>query len=434
MTTVTFPVQSSEYVIFGPAPCGTIPSIAQAYSFNLTVVPAGAAGLAAGGAVDYVTLWPSGSPQPFVSTLDDSQGLIVANAAIVSAGTPFGGISVYNAGPATTDVVIDMNGYFAAPTDFNNNTALGAGSLANNTLGSDNTAGGYSALQNNTTGSDNTASGYEALTSNTAGTDNTASGSYALAGNTTGVNNTASGYDALGGNNGNNNTASGYYALAGNYSGNNNTASGTRALGTNAIGNNNTATGYFALEANYSGSDNTANGTSALQSNIWGGNNTASGFGALMNNTTGNLNTAIGFNALGINTTGSNNIAIGSGAGSNVQGGWSNNIAIGNYGVSGDGATANNGVIRIGTVGTQTSAYIAGIYGGTPSSPNLPVCVDANGALGTTGCTSPPSAQIQLNEAQRENAKIEQLEKRLAALETLLSGQASAAARPAGSQ
>ena len=93
-----------------------IPSIAQAYSFNLTVVPHG------GGAVDYVSLWPAGATQPFVATLDDPQGAIVSNAAIVPAGprSPgYGGISVYNDGPATTDVVIDMNGFFAAPTDLN---------------------------------------------------------------------------------------------------------------------------------------------------------------------------------------------------------------------------------------------------------------------------------------------------------------------------
>ncbi len=66
--------------------------------------------------MDYVSLWPAGSAQPFVSTLDDPQGLIVSNAAIVPAGTPSGGISVYNAGPSTTDVIIDMNGYFAPPS------------------------------------------------------------------------------------------------------------------------------------------------------------------------------------------------------------------------------------------------------------------------------------------------------------------------------
>jgi hypothetical protein len=109
--TLTIPVQSVAEATANtaPAPCGTIPSIAQAYSFNLTVVPH------AGGAVDYVSLWASGSTQPYVSTLNDPEGLIVANAAIVPAGSPSGGVSVYNAGPSTADVVIDMNGYFAPP-------------------------------------------------------------------------------------------------------------------------------------------------------------------------------------------------------------------------------------------------------------------------------------------------------------------------------
>lgn len=55
------------------------------------------------------------SPEPVVTTLNDPQGLIVANAAVVPAGASSGGIGVYNAGTSTTDVVIDMNGYFAAP-------------------------------------------------------------------------------------------------------------------------------------------------------------------------------------------------------------------------------------------------------------------------------------------------------------------------------
>jgi hypothetical protein len=107
--TLTIPVQSTTETNTNtePAPCGVIPSTAQAYSFNLTVAPQ------AGGEVDYVSLWPAGSAQPFVATLNDPQGLIVANAAIVPAGSPSGGINVFNAGPSTTDVIIDMNGYFA---------------------------------------------------------------------------------------------------------------------------------------------------------------------------------------------------------------------------------------------------------------------------------------------------------------------------------
>lgn len=106
--TATFPVQSStEQATTAPAPCGVIPSTAEAYSFNLTVIPTVAGG------VNYVTLWPAGASQPVVSTLNDVQGTIVANAAIVPAGTPSGGVSLYNAGTATINVVIDMNGYFA---------------------------------------------------------------------------------------------------------------------------------------------------------------------------------------------------------------------------------------------------------------------------------------------------------------------------------
>ena len=67
-----------------PAPCGAIPFIAQAYSFNVTVVPAG------GGQVAYLSLWPAGAAQPIVATLNDLQGSIVANAAIVPAERPMG--------------------------------------------------------------------------------------------------------------------------------------------------------------------------------------------------------------------------------------------------------------------------------------------------------------------------------------------------------
>jgi hypothetical protein len=109
--TMTIPVQSAAEAATNttPAPCGVIPSTAQAYSFNLTVVPVG------GGPVDYVSLWPAGSARPFVATLNDPEGLIAAGAAIVPTGTPSGGVSVFNSGPAATDVVIDMNGYFAPP-------------------------------------------------------------------------------------------------------------------------------------------------------------------------------------------------------------------------------------------------------------------------------------------------------------------------------
>lgn len=148
-TAVAFPVQSStEAQTAGPSPCGTIPSIAQAYSLNLTIVPH-----PLGTPVNFVTMWPNspGATIPTISTLNDQQGAIVSNAAIVPAGTISGGINVYTYGSA--DVVIDMNGYFAPPSDLNGNTAIGTGALADDTTGTQNTAIGVNALESNSTGS-----------------------------------------------------------------------------------------------------------------------------------------------------------------------------------------------------------------------------------------------------------------------------------------
>ena len=59
-----------------------------------------------------MTVWPTGRAKPLVSTLNDIPGTIIANAAIVPAGTG-GQISVYPTND--TDLIIDINGYFAAP-------------------------------------------------------------------------------------------------------------------------------------------------------------------------------------------------------------------------------------------------------------------------------------------------------------------------------
>ena len=124
--TLTIPVQSAIEAGTNttPAPCGTIPSTAQAYSVNVTVVPQVVSTDQYPGVVDFVSLWASGSTQPVVSTLNDTQGQIIANAAIVPAGSPSGGINIYNAGPATADVILDMNGYFAATATQGSATGL----------------------------------------------------------------------------------------------------------------------------------------------------------------------------------------------------------------------------------------------------------------------------------------------------------------------
>ncbi len=94
-----FPVLESTCI-----PSGVTPA---AYSFNFTAVPH-----PAGQRLGFLTTWPQGQAQPTVSTLNNPTGTIVANAAIVPAGTN-GGIAVFPNND--TDLVIDINGYFAAP-------------------------------------------------------------------------------------------------------------------------------------------------------------------------------------------------------------------------------------------------------------------------------------------------------------------------------
>ena len=89
----------------------------------------------------------------------------------------------------------------------------------------------------------------------------------------------------------------------------------------------------------------------------------------------GDDNTANGFRAL-FNATGSNNIGLGNNAGANLTTG-DNNIDIGNAGVGGEA-----GIIRIGTTGTQTATFIAGVSGVTVPG-GVGVIVDTNGQLGT---------------------------------------------------
>jgi hypothetical protein len=94
-----FPVQSSH--------CG-IPSNAQAYSMNLTVVPW------LGKPLGFLTVWDAdaGTGRPVVSTLNNTTGTVVANAAIVPAGSG-GAIAVYS--DQDTQLVADIDGYFAPP-------------------------------------------------------------------------------------------------------------------------------------------------------------------------------------------------------------------------------------------------------------------------------------------------------------------------------
>jgi hypothetical protein len=142
----------------------------------------------------------------------------------------------------------------------------------------------------------------------------------------------------------------------------------------NTTASDNNAMGYIALTANTTGTFNNAVGNFSLDHNTAGNNNNAVGYAAMIYNTTGSNNSAQGFWALANNTTGSNNIAIGQYAGYNQTTG-SNNIYFGPRGVA-----AENGVIRIGTPGTQKQAYIAGVSGTVVTGGT--VVVTSSGQLG----------------------------------------------------
>ena len=251
-----------------------------------------------------------------------------------------------------------------------------------------NTAEGTDALFSLATGTDNTAVGFNALYSNTTGDSNTATGSEALISNTTGIRNTANGFAALQSNTtGERNTATGRAALANNTIGSNNTADGQNALFSNSTGTRNTATGSFAMVFNSTGTDNTVSGYGAMLFNTGGNRNTGSGYFAVYQNTTGNNNTGYGYSALLNNTTGNDNIALGNLAGSNLTIG-NNNIDIGNLGTAGETNT-----IRIGTQGTQTRTFIAGITGAGVTG--VAVKINAAGQLGTAPSAARFKADIK---------------------------------------
>jgi hypothetical protein len=88
--------------------CGSFDlSSALAYSLNVTLVSGGTR-------VRYLTIWPTGEPQPVVSLMNSFDGRTKANAAIVPAGNG-GDVNVYVSD--TTNILIDINAYFASAAD-----------------------------------------------------------------------------------------------------------------------------------------------------------------------------------------------------------------------------------------------------------------------------------------------------------------------------
>src|SRR5713101_2238274 len=95
-STRSFPILASS--------CG-LPSTAEAYSLNFAAIPKGST-------LGFMTAWPVGQAQPLVASLNDPTRTVEANAVIISAG-PGGAVSVFTTDD--TDLVIDVNGYFAPP-------------------------------------------------------------------------------------------------------------------------------------------------------------------------------------------------------------------------------------------------------------------------------------------------------------------------------
>lgn len=303
-STRTFPIASNS--------CG-IPATASGYSMNITVIPRGS--------LRYITLWPTGQPMPTTATMVSLYGQILSNAALVASGTS-GSVNLFVTD--TTDVIIDLNGYFLSPTDSTRqSTAVGAGASS---ASSQNTGVGFNALHVNDTGNGNTAIGSGAVSSNTSGNNNVGMGSGALTFNATGSANTAV---------------------------------GAQASLNNLVGNDNVALGFSALWSSNAGSNNTAVGAIASFSNMAGAGNTAIGYGTLYNNTDGSSNIAVGYQAGYQIAAGSYNIDIGS-----------------------QGTASDSNAIRIGSPANQTSAYLAGVYGVNVSSGSQ-VLINSNGQLGT---------------------------------------------------
>jgi hypothetical protein len=272
-------------------------------------------------------------------------------------------------GPSTV-----ANGSVAAPSiNFASGTSTGIFSPSTGRIAL--AEGGFLFLHN--IGVFNTALGLDALPANINGFGNTALGSSALQANTSGTGNTGVGVSALFANaTGFGNTAVGATALSSNDDRCCSTAVGANSLLSNHIGASNTAVGYEALKTNAAGSGNTAVGTMALWKNT-SNENTALGLFALKNSTAGGDNTAVGASALANHITGNNNIAVGRQAGLNPTAS-ANSIFIGNQGLAADTTT-----IKIGTQGTQTTTFIAGISGATIANSAAVVIDTSTGQLGT---------------------------------------------------
>ncbi|MCC6393904.1 MAG: hypothetical protein IT167_25120 [Bryobacterales bacterium] len=96
-------VRETRHFRFPSTPYCQIPIGAAAYSMTVTAVPQGP--------LQYLTAWPTGGPQPNVSSLNSPAGRTLANSVIIPANMD-GSVDVFTYNQ--TDFLVDINGYFAA--------------------------------------------------------------------------------------------------------------------------------------------------------------------------------------------------------------------------------------------------------------------------------------------------------------------------------
>jgi hypothetical protein len=177
----------------------------EAFSLNVTVVPP------SGTPGGYLIVYPNPTtPIPLAASLTWNPGAAFQTGAVISAASGNGSVNL--AAGNATDVVVDINGYYSAPTDSGADTALGTGALNSDALGIENTAFGTAALFSNADGSGNSALGYKALWETTGGNFNVALGDAAMGTSPAGSNNTAVGSGALYATSGSDNIGVGYNA------------------------------------------------------------------------------------------------------------------------------------------------------------------------------------------------------------------------------
>jgi hypothetical protein len=161
-----------------------------------------------------------------------------------------------------------------------------------------------------------------------------------------------------------------------------NTALGFSNL-VNQAGNDNTAIGIGIMNGNpIIGSRNIGIGSSPLSSLASGNDNIALGFQTGQNLTSGSNNVLIGPSTATLMTTGSTNIIISADGTFAYTGAESNNVLLGNDGITGD---ANK--IRIGTQGAgsgqQNECYIAGIASVSVANTEMVTINTSTGQMGS---------------------------------------------------